>query len=712
MPRLDALLESNRQAKHAASDISCVLCGQSTFSFQDWCRHAGHHLEQLALFALPSHLLGDDGNEDTEGSNLSDISSSGKTSAASDLSNSVIDTTPGNRQASISAGFALAGDADLSAEANNTDPPPPQKVPSDNFVDPDNGGHEEPPGDVGRLWPGMHSQQAQQAAMHKAAQAQAVQQRQMEMQAHQSPNRQAASPAPSQSSQGSSQPSHAMASVAQGHPRREVPKLVKLDFKARRNEVQRVLALEPPPATGTQMDSDASERQHPISEERSSLDFPDSSGLTQSSSTSGNLQQPRQTSRTSANQSASAFAMDGVPLPRQGSLLHGSSVSGNARMHLGDANFIGSSHSTYGVDSLPESRYRPQPDSSLFEHSNLASSAGATNPSSYATAPAYPQMYAPSQDQSSSYPRLSSSSSSGFLLPSSYATGPANSQTYESGQEQSFPNPWISSSSNELMAKPMNTDASIRVLNQRPKPQCWEHGCNGRQFSSFSNLLRHQREESGTASKSYCPKCGAEFTRTTARNAHLAHDKCTASDVMDITSSPSQGLGTAGLALDQDAQSTHVDVEMDALSRPSRTVQRGRDMGLSVDTSVPYPAPLRRPSPTLSAAATYGSPSQRRRGTQMYSEGQHKCPECHKDFSDPSALAHHARTHIPAEQRPHACHQCDKRFLYRKDLMRHLATHDPSRPRFFCPRVDCAYNTKGLASQGSLDRHIRSKHPL
>ena len=70
-------------------------------------------------------------------------------------------------------------------------------------------------------------------------------------------------------------------------------------------------------------------------------------------------------------------------------------------------------------------------------------------------------------------------------------------------------------------------DASgVRVVTARPKPQCWEHGCNGRQFSTFSNLLRHQREKSGTAAKSECPRCGAVFTRTTARNGHLAHDKC------------------------------------------------------------------------------------------------------------------------------------------------------------------------------------------
>ena len=60
----------------------------------------------------------------------------------------------------------------------------------------------------------------------------------------------------------------------------------------------------------------------------------------------------------------------------------------------------------------------------------------------------------------------------------------------------------------------------------RPKPQCFEHGCNGREFSTFSNLLRHQRERSGNATKSLCPHCGTEFTRTTARNGHLVSGKC------------------------------------------------------------------------------------------------------------------------------------------------------------------------------------------
>jgi len=89
--------------------------------------------------------------------------------------------------------------------------PPPMFFPANgndassaNFVNPTTlGGQEEPPSNVGRLWPGMHSQQAQQLAMQKAAQTQAMQQRQMKLQAQQQQYRQAANAAQSQS-QGSS----------------------------------------------------------------------------------------------------------------------------------------------------------------------------------------------------------------------------------------------------------------------------------------------------------------------------------------------------------------------------------------------------------------------------------------------------------------------------------------------------------------------------
>ncbi|KAF1839662.1 hypothetical protein BDW02DRAFT_5526 [Decorospora gaudefroyi] len=126
------------------------------------------------------------------------------------------------------------------------------------------------------------------------------------------------------------------------------------------------------------------------------------------------------------------------------------------------------------------------------------------------------------------YPPTTYSVSEYHPLPTMYppsSTTPAAYPTYESSQ--SAPTP-PSGAVPALSSSPGTQSNSVmpRVLNSRPKPQCWEHGCNGRQFSTFSNLLRHQREKSGTASKSSCPRCGAEFTRTTARNGHMAHDKC------------------------------------------------------------------------------------------------------------------------------------------------------------------------------------------
>ena len=80
-------------------------------------------------------------------------------------------------------------------------PPPNSNNNADNFVDPNSIGGDEPTSSVGRLWPGMHSQQAHQAAMAKAAQAQHIKQRQMKIQAHQAQYQQAADNSRSQSIQ-------------------------------------------------------------------------------------------------------------------------------------------------------------------------------------------------------------------------------------------------------------------------------------------------------------------------------------------------------------------------------------------------------------------------------------------------------------------------------------------------------------------------------
>ena len=60
------------------------------------------------------------------------------------------------------------------------------------------------------------------------------------------------------------------------------------------------------------------------------------------------------------------------------------------------------------------------------------------------------------------------------------------------------PLPFISSNPENLPRA-----VSPSPVDRRERPQCWAHGCNGREFSTFSNLLRHQREKSGAAAKSY-----------------------------------------------------------------------------------------------------------------------------------------------------------------------------------------------------------------
>ncbi|TID14229.1 Actin-related protein 4 [Venturia nashicola] len=69
--------------------------------------------------------------------------------------------------------------------------------------------------------------------------------------------------------------------------------------------------------------------------------------------------------------------------------------------------------------------------------------------------------------------------------------------------------------------------AGVRVVDvTQREARCYEHGCNGRLYSNFSNLLRHQREKSGKAKKVRCTKCGKLFTRSTAMKSHMMNKKC------------------------------------------------------------------------------------------------------------------------------------------------------------------------------------------
>ncbi|KAF2869107.1 hypothetical protein BDV95DRAFT_112491 [Massariosphaeria phaeospora] len=147
-------------------------------------------------------------------------------------------------------------------------------------------------------------------------------------------------------------------------------------------------------------------------------------------------------------------------------------------------------------------------------HSGQSLSPLGSNTSSYPPPPVYPPSSYAMNDYNS--------------VPTAMYPGSGSTPQYSSYDHSPGLVPPTSGSVPGLSPSPgaQGNNVMPRILNSRPKPQCWEHGCNGRQFSTFSNLLRHQREKSGTAAKSYCPRCGAEFTRTTARNGHLAHEKC------------------------------------------------------------------------------------------------------------------------------------------------------------------------------------------
>ncbi|KEQ60464.1 uncharacterized protein M437DRAFT_28542, partial [Aureobasidium melanogenum CBS 110374] len=56
--------------------------------------------------------------------------------------------------------------------------------------------------------------------------------------------------------------------------------------------------------------------------------------------------------------------------------------------------------------------------------------------------------------------------------------------------------------------------------------RCFDHGCNGRSFSSRSNLRRHQRERARLTRILPCPLCGAKFYRRWTRNQHVLRASC------------------------------------------------------------------------------------------------------------------------------------------------------------------------------------------
>lgn len=65
-----ALVDSCAHLNTTASTRHCPLCFQQKPNFSTWLKHVGHHLEQLALFAIPQHLRGESSDDDADDSDV------------------------------------------------------------------------------------------------------------------------------------------------------------------------------------------------------------------------------------------------------------------------------------------------------------------------------------------------------------------------------------------------------------------------------------------------------------------------------------------------------------------------------------------------------------------------------------------------------------------------------------------------------------------
>ena len=66
---------------------------------------------------------------------------------------------------------------------------------------------------------------------------------------------------------------------------------------------------------------------------------------------------------------------------------------------------------------------------------------------------------------------------------------------------------------------------SQSVLFQDHRPRCFDHGCEGRTFSSMENFRRHIRERDHDT-RVVCDLCGVSFSRKSNRDKHVLSGKC------------------------------------------------------------------------------------------------------------------------------------------------------------------------------------------
>ena len=67
---------------------------------------------------------------------------------------------------------------------------------------------------------------------------------------------------------------------------------------------------------------------------------------------------------------------------------------------------------------------------------------------------------------------------------------------------------------------------SLSVEGDGTTLRCWDHGCNGRTFSTSGNLRRHLKEQRDRSKNWVCYYCGRGFSRSTACRSHIKRATC------------------------------------------------------------------------------------------------------------------------------------------------------------------------------------------
>jgi hypothetical protein len=114
--------------------------------------------------------------------------------------------------------------------------------------------------------------------------------------------------------------------------------------------------------------------------------------------------------------------------------------------------------------------------------------------------------------------------------PSLYLPHPSTTTYSNQGYATSAGYPTPTSHYSQSVSSPQEQGSELEHAGNKVfycnNPNHGNGGCSNRRMSTYSNLLRHNREQEGRSAKVYCPRCGRDFTRKTAMLQHMTNEKC------------------------------------------------------------------------------------------------------------------------------------------------------------------------------------------